>query len=74
MAAEAITATSFRTSSGALERRGAPAAILDQPDGQAAEVYGGRLLVLRPDLHVAWRGDAAPDDPESIAAVVTGHG
>ena len=58
----------------ALERRGAPAAILDQPDGRAAEVYGASLLVLRPDLHVAWRGDAAPDDPEGIAAVVTGHG
>ncbi len=58
----------------ALERRGAPAAILDQPDGRAAEVYGAGLLVLRPDLHVAWRGNAAPEDPERIAAIVTGHG
>ena len=58
----------------ALQRRGAPAAILDQPDGRAAAVYGAGLLVLRPDLHVAWRGDAQPDDPERIAAIVTGHG
>ena len=58
----------------ALERRGAPAAILDQPDGRAAEVYGAGLLVLRPDLHVAWRGDAQPADPERVAAIVTGHG
>ncbi len=58
----------------ALQRRGAPVTILDQPDGQAAAVYGAGLLVLRPDLHVAWRGDAQPGDPERIAAIVTGHG
>ena len=58
----------------ALQRRGAPVTILDQPDGRAAAVYGAGLLVLRPDLHVAWPGDAAPKDPERIAAIVTGHG
>jgi hypothetical protein len=28
---------------------------------------------VRPDLHVAWRGNAAPDDPQAVAATVTGQ-
>ncbi|MCK1715990.1 MULTISPECIES: FAD-dependent monooxygenase [unclassified Bradyrhizobium] len=34
-------------------------------------LYGARLLLLRPDLHVAWRGDLA-DAPEKILSVSTG--
>ena len=29
----------------------------------ARAVYGYDLLLLRPDLHVVWRGNAPPDDP-----------
>lgn len=36
-------------------------------------LYGARLLLLRPDLHVAWRGDAAMD-PAAILAISTGYG
>ncbi len=39
----------------------------------AHEVYGGfGALLLRPDLHVAWRGTATPREPQAIAAVATG--
>jgi hypothetical protein len=36
-------------------------------------VYGYDLILVRPDLHVVWRGNAAPSDPAQLAAVVTGH-
>jgi hypothetical protein len=39
----------------------------------AAGFYGARLLLVRPDQHVAWRG-ARADDPARILATVTGHG
>jgi hypothetical protein len=29
--------------------------------------------LIRPDLHVAWRGDALPTDSERVARVATGH-
>jgi 2-polyprenyl-6-methoxyphenol hydroxylase-like FAD-dependent oxidoreductase len=52
---------------------GAPLQILDIADARPREVYGYDLLLLRPDLHVAWRGQRQPDDPARLAAMVTGH-
>ena len=40
---------------------------------RAREVYGYDLLLLRPDMHVAWRGNAEPADAAAVAAVATGH-
>ena len=52
---------------------GAPFSVLDL-DGEAARrVYGFDYLLVRPDLHVVWRGNALPDDPDKIARIVTGH-
>jgi 2-polyprenyl-6-methoxyphenol hydroxylase-like FAD-dependent oxidoreductase len=42
----------------------------DRPDLRT--LYGARLLLLRPDLHVVWRGDFA-DAPERILSVGTGR-
>jgi hypothetical protein len=39
----------------------------------AREVYKRDYVLLRPDLHVAWRGNNAPADPVGLAVVVTGH-
>jgi 2-polyprenyl-6-methoxyphenol hydroxylase-like FAD-dependent oxidoreductase len=42
-------------------------------DEPAHEVYEGfDALLIRPDVHVAWRGDRTPDDPQRIVAVATG--
>jgi 2-polyprenyl-6-methoxyphenol hydroxylase-like FAD-dependent oxidoreductase len=39
----------------------------------AYEVYGGfDAFLIRPDVHVAWRGTRTPDDPQSVTAVATG--
>ena len=63
--------------SGALEQalraRGAPLTTLVIADRVAREVYGHDLILLRPDMHVVWRGNAAPDDAVTIAATATGH-
>jgi hypothetical protein len=57
----------------AIAARGAPVAVLDVPDEAARDVYGYDLILVRPDMHVVWRGNAAPEDAARIAAVATGH-
>jgi 2-polyprenyl-6-methoxyphenol hydroxylase-like FAD-dependent oxidoreductase len=52
---------------------GAPLQVLDIPDAAPRDIYGRDFLLLRPDLHVAWRGNAARREPEQLARVVTGH-
>jgi hypothetical protein len=52
---------------------GAPFSTLAIDSARAREVYGFDLLLLRPDLHVVWRGNALPDDSAKLAAVATGH-
>jgi 2-polyprenyl-6-methoxyphenol hydroxylase-like FAD-dependent oxidoreductase len=52
---------------------GAPLTVIDVPDRIAREIYGFDLLLLRPDMHVAWRGQQPPDEPDVVAAVATGH-
>jgi 2-polyprenyl-6-methoxyphenol hydroxylase-like FAD-dependent oxidoreductase len=51
---------------------GAPLRVYDVACADAEPVYGYELLLVRPDLHVAWRGDGPPDDPEALAALTTG--
>jgi 2-polyprenyl-6-methoxyphenol hydroxylase-like FAD-dependent oxidoreductase len=52
---------------------GAPLQVLDIPDERARVVYGYDLLLLRPDMHIVWRGHAAPQAPDRLAALATGH-
>jgi 2-polyprenyl-6-methoxyphenol hydroxylase-like FAD-dependent oxidoreductase len=52
---------------------GAPLQILDIPDERPREIYGYDLLLLRPDMHVAWRGNTPPEDAEKLVRMVTGH-
>ena len=66
-----------KADAGGLERAiracGTPVTVLDVPDRAAREVYGYDLILLRSDLHVVWRGNAAPEDAAEVAAVATGH-
>jgi 2-polyprenyl-6-methoxyphenol hydroxylase-like FAD-dependent oxidoreductase len=57
----------------AIRSHGAPVTVLDVPDRIVREVYGYDLILVRPDLHVAWRGQEPPADPAEVAAVATGH-
>jgi 2-polyprenyl-6-methoxyphenol hydroxylase-like FAD-dependent oxidoreductase len=58
----------------ALAEHGAPLTVLDLDLPAVRDIYGYDLLLLRPDLHVAWRGQRPPQDPAAVAACVTGHG
>jgi hypothetical protein len=58
----------------ALRASGAPLTVLAVPDGAAREVYGYDLVLVRPDLHVVWRGNQPPEEPGEVARIATGHG
>jgi 2-polyprenyl-6-methoxyphenol hydroxylase-like FAD-dependent oxidoreductase len=51
----------------------APCTVQTIDDDAPRDVYGHDLILVRPDLHVVWRGNAGPGDPARLAAVVTGH-
>jgi len=57
----------------AFAAHGAPYGVLDLPDKRARDIYGYDLALVRPDLHVVWRGNALPDNPVGLAALATGH-
>ena len=52
---------------------GAPFAVLDIGSDNVRSVYGFDYLLVRPDLHVVWRGHTLPADADRVARVVTGH-
>jgi 2-polyprenyl-6-methoxyphenol hydroxylase-like FAD-dependent oxidoreductase len=52
---------------------GAPFRVLALDNATARAVYGCDFILLRPDLHVVWRGNQAPDHPRQLAAMATGH-
>jgi hypothetical protein len=56
----------------AIRSRGAPVTVLEIPDEAPRAVYGHDLLLLRPDMHIVWRGNRVPEDPHALAAVATG--
>jgi len=58
----------------ALRACGAPLTVLEIPDDAPRQVYGQDLLLLRPDLHVVWRGNGPPEDAREVAAIATGRG
>jgi hypothetical protein len=53
---------------------GCPLDILDLSASKHLQaVYGVDLLLLRPDLHVSWRGNVLPDDLAGLVGRITGH-
>ena len=54
--------------------RGVPLTVQRIENREAAALYGRRLVLVRPDGHVAWRGDAAPRDPLALIDTVRGAG
>jgi 2-polyprenyl-6-methoxyphenol hydroxylase-like FAD-dependent oxidoreductase len=58
----------------AAERRGMPLTVLDIDAADAADLYSHRLLLSRPDQHVAWRGNALPADSLALIDRVRGAG
>jgi 2-polyprenyl-6-methoxyphenol hydroxylase-like FAD-dependent oxidoreductase len=61
----------------ALERaaaaRSIPLVVLDLDLPEARTLYGRDFALIRPDQHIAWRGDALPEDVDGLLMTVTGH-
>jgi 2-polyprenyl-6-methoxyphenol hydroxylase-like FAD-dependent oxidoreductase len=56
----------------AAAHRGVPMIVLDVEAEEAAALYPCKLLLSRPDQHVAWRGDRPPQDPMALIDHVRG--
>jgi hypothetical protein len=52
--------------------RGMPLAVVPLDDTEVVRAYERALVLVRPDGHVAWRGDAAPADPDVVIDTVRG--
>ena len=49
-----------------------PLRLLDLPPGTASDLYRHKLLLSRPDQHVAWRSDRPPADPYAVIDLLRG--
>jgi 2-polyprenyl-6-methoxyphenol hydroxylase-like FAD-dependent oxidoreductase len=56
----------------AAQRRGIPMKLCCPADARLRDRYEARFALIRPDQHVAWRGNALPHDPDALLACVTG--
>jgi 2-polyprenyl-6-methoxyphenol hydroxylase-like FAD-dependent oxidoreductase len=56
----------------AARSRGIPLTRLDIADLDIRDLYGCDLVLIRPDQHVAWRGNAEPTDAAAVMARLTG--
>jgi hypothetical protein len=56
----------------AFRARGAPLQAIHRDEERLRNVYGKSLFLLRPDLHIVWRGERPPVDPAGLAALATG--
>lgn len=52
---------------------GVPIEIVDVDTNGSHTPYDRKLIIVRTDQHVAWRGDAIPDQPEKLVGILTGR-
>jgi len=57
----------------AARHRGVPLAVLDLSNEEARDVYARDLALIRPDHHIAWRGNALPENANALLARAVGH-
>ena len=53
---------------------GVPLTVHRITNSAAAALYARRLVLVRPDGHVAWRGDDMPPDPAAVIDTIRGAG
>ena len=49
-----------------------PMEVINLSKVPAFDLYQRRLILVRPDQHIAWRGDAVPDDLQGLLSAVAG--
>ena len=57
----------------AAQARGCPLSVLNCEAPERSEWLRTKLILVRPDRHVAWRGDALPDDVNRLLDTMTGQ-
>lgn len=57
----------------AAQEIGVPLEIVTIDDAKAATIYEQPIVLVRPDHHVAWRGDAVPGDAKAILQLALGN-
>jgi hypothetical protein len=53
---------------------GGPLEVLEVRSDAVRQVYERDLVLVRPDLHVVWRGNDLSVEPAVLAATATGRG
>ena len=53
---------------------GLPFKVLEATSDEAGTAYSSRLVLVRPDQHVAWRGDTLPKDTPALVDTIRGAG
>jgi hypothetical protein len=58
----------------AMASKGVPFTVLDLDPGvgDIGDVYDRKLVLSRPDRHIAWRGDALPAEPGALVETIRG--
>jgi 2-polyprenyl-6-methoxyphenol hydroxylase-like FAD-dependent oxidoreductase len=57
----------------AFKARGIPMAVLDVSHSAARDLYERDIAIIRPDHHVAWRGNHCPSDADKVVGQIVGH-
>jgi hypothetical protein len=57
----------------AARQRGVPLQSIARSEPQVFEAYERRLILVRPDGHVAWRSDREPEDAGALMDTVRGE-
>jgi len=50
-----------------------PIEVVDVDTNGSHTPYDRKLIIVRTDQHVAWRGDAIPDQPQKLVGILTGR-
>ena len=53
---------------------GVPLTVLDISISEAAKLFARNLILVRPDQHVAWRGNDVPANPDWLVNIIRGAG
>jgi hypothetical protein len=57
----------------AARKAAVPLTVVDVAEPRALELYQRKLTLIRPDQHIAWRGDELPHDVDALIATVAGR-
>jgi len=57
----------------AMRDGGVPIEVVDIETNGSSELYDRKLILVRTDQHIAWRGDALPEQLEHLVSTLTGR-